>query len=436
MLSLDKAVKSISSCFESIKETGKSIFKKRAHDDYSEMTTVNNSSDENNTVDSETVLSEEKELDMAVDYLLQAVVKIQNAGRQTIKPGIMDNIANLEFLIQKIKKHDEAKTIGFFGAPKRGKSSLINLLLGADLMPVSAMPMSSVVIRVKHDRQHEKGMFTIEITKADGGFDGPYRNLPLNEAQVLLKNYGSHKGFLSNSVDTIEVTSNFENSKILENGGVLIDTPGAEVVFEKDSPKSDKDFAADSERALKILDSTHIVVFVERADYLQNKNAITLYNENLKHLRPLNVLNFKDEYHATSKTDDPIMIEVNKQNEMKEVMLSAYGVNLDRTICVSSKEASNSIKQGNEKLLEQSNLPRLEKNILKELQNLDPRIGLLTCLEELKKILSKISDENRDNALGIFKGGKLALYVFIDKTKAALPMVSQIAQEIYNEYFY
>lgn len=368
-------------------------------------------------------------------YLLQALVNIQKAceGLQ-IKPGIVDNIAGLVFLVQKIRKHGEPKTIGFFGAQKRGKSSLINQLLKIDLLPVSPIPMSAVAITIQHDESHAKDSYTIDINNADGTLNIT-RNISLDHAQLLLKTYGSHKGNMSEDVDYIVITSNFSDSKILENGGVLIDTPGAEVVFNEDSKKQDENNSNDAKRALNILSQTHIVIFVERADYLQSENSKQLFTENLKPLRPMCVINFKDSFSLDDADNitDSVIIEAKKQNKMREKMLQAYSINLDRTFCVSSKEAADAIKNNDMDLLAKSNLPILEDRILNELQNLDPEKGLITCLQELKKILSQIDKETVNK---IFPPAKRALSVFIEKSSknTVFQKATSLARGVYEKY--
>lgn len=207
--------------------------------------------------------------DDKTQFVLQALVKIKEACEdKKVKSGIIDNLSGVIFLAQKIRKYQDPKTIGFFGAQKRGKSSLINQLLRCDLLPTSPIPMSSVVIKVKHDSQHKPGKYTVMVINANGAIDTNI--VPLESAQTLLKEFGSHKG-VSDEVDTIEVTSNFTASKILEKGGVLVDTPGAEVAFSSNDAQGKNN--DDTARALNILQSTHIVIFVERADVMENFNS-------------------------------------------------------------------------------------------------------------------------------------------------------------------
>lgn len=364
--------------------------------------------------------------------ILQALVKIKNACiEKKVKHGIIDNISGTIFLVQKILKYNDPKTIGFFGAQKRGKSSLINQLLGCDLMPVSPIPMSSVVIEIQQDNALSSDEFTIDVIGTNGSFDTSV--VDLDSAQTLLQEYGSHKGKLSDEVDTIRVISRFQQSKILENGGVLVDTPGAEVAFEVNDDNNDED----AKRAIKILASMHIVIFVERADLMQSENSRQFFTNNLKPMRPLSVINWKDAFDLDSKyntiTDSDIR-ERQKQIRMREIMLKTYGVNLDRVMCVSSKEAAiaqKDINNINQDMLERSNLPNLEKRILGELSNLSPKNGLVTSLCELQKTLYQLDFET---AKEVFTGAKRPFFVIFQNIGCENQKLTQIAKNLYEQY--
>ena len=256
-------------------------------------------------------------------------------------------------------------------------------------------------------------------------------DVDLGSAQLLLTQYGSHKGCLSGEVDTITVTSNFADSRILENGGILVDTPGAEIAFDLDSSSEANE--VDAQRAINILSSTHIVIFIERADLMQSVNSKTFFMEHLKPMRPLSVINWKDAYCLDSKfkITDPIVAEKKKQSCMREIMLKTYGVNLDRVLCVSSKEAAEARKNGNHELLMKSNLLELENRILTELHNLNPENGLITCLQELKKNLSQLDPET---AREVFAQAQLPFYVMLQTATSEKSKIAEAAKEIYEYY--
>ncbi len=360
-------------------------------------------------------------------FLLQALKTIEDGCRANgVKPGIIENISGIIFLIQKIRKYNEPKTIGFFGAQKRGKSSLINQLLGCDLMPVGSIPLSSVEIKVKHESSHAEGAFTIDIIDMDGHLD-TNGNVDLASAQMLLMQYGSHRGGLSSGIDSITVTSNFNSSRILRDGGVLVDTPGAEDAFDPD--KSSADNTHDTNRAISILSSMHVVIFVERADQMQSYNSQQFFSANLKSMRPLNVVNFKDNYYLAGSLP-PELLEKTKQSRMTEIMLKTFGMNLDRILCVSSKEAATARKNKDKQLLMQSNVPALEERIVGELRNLDPKIGQRTCLVELEKNLAQIE---RETVRRIFRQAQRPFYVILNSENTP-NNITELARRIYEQY--
>lgn len=377
--------------------------------------------------------------------LLNAFVKIEEQlkNRSEVKQGVRDNISGIVYLAKKVVKRDTPKTIGIFGAQKRGKSSLINRLLGCDIMPVHTIPMSSVAIEIKHDGNMQDGKFDVVIENFVGKIENN-KNVDLNDAKTLLEQYGSHKNeSLSSDVETIKVKANFSDSKILKNGGILIDTPGAEKAFgrgagEELSPEdeptaNDKDY----KRAEKILQSAHFVVFVERADYAQSINSKEFFTKHIKPLRPLTVVNFKDTYELDSdkvKSKDPNFIERQKQNVLSKKMLENFGVNLGSVLCISCKEAAEAKEEDNEKKLELSNLPKLERRILAELDNLKPEVGLLTCLKELQQTLSLLEKELVQEVITKSRA-KVNFHVILSISENKEDdEIRKKVQEIYDEY--
>lgn len=218
----------------------------------------------------------------------------------------------------------------------------------------------------------------------------------------MLPQYGSHKeGNSSEGVDTIEVTGNFTDCKILEQGGVLVDTPGAELAFAED--KSTEENLRDARRAVNILRDMHLVVFVERADQIGSQNSQVFFSENIRQLRPLNVVNMKDKYDLDAKKlpedAEPLEIERCKERELRQGIMKSYAVNLERTLCVSCKEAKDAREDKehvDQQALELSNIPELERRILQDLESLKPEQGVYYCLSELQKILGQLElDEAR-----------------------------------------
>ncbi len=316
--------------------------------------------------------------------MLSAMVSVRKGAESAVKdklPGVLDNIDGTIFLLKRILRSDEPKNIGFFGAQKRGKSSIINHLLGVNLMPVSPVPMSSVIVRVKHDSSLQKGVYNIDITCRDGQMIS-HGNLPEESARSVVERYGSHRADdVSEDVDTIEIASNFAGVEILENGGILVDTPGAEMAFSEE--RSDERNKADAQRAEEELQHTHLVVFVERADYLQGAGGYQFFSKQIRQLRPLSVVSFKDKF-TVQDSGSAAVNESIKHQKLGTMMMSVYGINIERFSCVSCTEAESDA--------ELSGMPAMKRKILKELGNLGFDNGLRTCLVEFRKNMELVAN--------------------------------------------
>jgi len=245
-------------------------------------------------------------------------------------------------------------------------------------MPVGPVPKSSVVIKTKQDNNCKKDKFIIDIHRS-------FRPLQTQEpegveqASKVLEQYASHSGSQSENVDEVIVKSLFPDSKILKNGGVLVDTPGAEYVFpddDKDITKLEKSNKQDLNKALNILEDTEIILFVERADYLEGIKNYNFYEDRIQYLNPLNIVNFKDKFISEAK---------NKNDKTKDDLIakfvSTFGARFERTICASSKEAKNN--------KDKSNIQEIEDMIIDELNSLKPEVGIERCLNELRKYLKQ-----------------------------------------------
>lgn len=313
-------------------------------------------------------------------------IRKKYAQQQNASKGIL---ANLDALMRKLKiatRPGGPKDIGFFGAMSRGKSSLINALLGCDLMPVKALQTTSVVIKVKHsNRPHYK----VTIVEQCGKLD-THDNLTLNDAQATLQVFGTRSGNGGDSVDYIEVEGAFPDSKILKIGGVLVDTPGAEAAFEH----TDDDRNADEQnRAVRILEGTDVILFVEGADYLSSANSCTFFKNELSVFKPLIVVNKKDKFTpdipATQQNSDE-MIELAKLSQIKNEVLKVYHTNI--SACVSCTEAKKAREQGDSSLYERSRIPMLENLICQTFENLKPENIALHAMNELDAIIAQVGD--------------------------------------------
>ena len=356
-----------------------------------------------------------------VKNMAYAMMNVRQVAESVLKsemPGIIDNMDGTIFLLKKILRSDEPKTIGFFGAQKRGKSSIVNYLLGVELMPTGAIPMSSVIVRVKHDSSIQKDRYNIDVTERNGQLN-QQKDLSEEDARSVIESYGSHRNDeTSQDIDTIEVSSNFSGIEILEDGGILVDTPGVEMAFSDEG--ADEQNMADAERAECELQETHLVVFVERADYLEAGSGYQFFSKQIKQLRPLSVVSFKDKIEGAENVSAEVAESI-KQKKLGSLMMKVYGINLDRFACVSCEEANAAQREQDKEL---SGMLGLKRKILKELRNLGFEEGLWTSLLELEKSLKLVA---------MNRGKNVARQVFAPATLPFCVMKNDLASLVETE---
>ena len=85
-------------------------------------------------------------------YLATALKNIINNSKNILsneQQGIIDGFFTAKHLLKNAIEADQPNRIGLFGGQKRGKTTLINILIGVDLLPVSGKPMSSAVLEIE-----------------------------------------------------------------------------------------------------------------------------------------------------------------------------------------------------------------------------------------------------------------------------------------------
>gem|GEM_PF-1658220 len=107
---------------------------------------------------------------------------------------------------------DERFYLAVLGSFKRGKSTLINALLGLEVLPTGILPLTSVITRISFGKETQARVFfedgnSIEISASE------------------LESFTTEKGNPNNEKGVTEVQV-YVNNELLRQGVVLVDTPG------------------------------------------------------------------------------------------------------------------------------------------------------------------------------------------------------------------
>jgi Dynamin family len=127
------------------------------------------------------------------------------------------------------------------GAFKRGKSTVVNALLGTSVLPTGVLPLTSVVTRIRWGPRSTAGVRST---------DGSSRPIPVEELDAFVTetaNPGNHRGVVSAEV-RVPVD-------LLRSGGVIVDTPGVGSTL-----------AHNTDTTLRFLEDVDAAVFVTSPD--------------------------------------------------------------------------------------------------------------------------------------------------------------------------
>ena len=161
-------------------------------------------------------------------------------------------------------------TLAVIGQFKRGKTSLVNRILGDDILPVGIVPITAAVTRIRY--QQPDGTEQPDAAEQAAGTEQPdgaerpdaEQNTAAHSARVWLRNglceevpaqelhrYISEQENRNNELGVAEVEL-CTDADFLKDGLVLVDTPGVGSVHENNS-RSAYDFARESDGVIFML---------------------------------------------------------------------------------------------------------------------------------------------------------------------------------------
>jgi GTP-binding protein EngB required for normal cell division len=144
--------------------------------------------------------SQRLEIEKTGQTILEIANQTNNTGIADFTGEVLDKLSKEEFYLA---------ILGLF---KRGKSTLINALLGQQIVPTGVIPVTSVITRIRYGADlKSKIRFS----------DGTEKELPVES----LKEYVTEEGNPNNSKNVV-IADIYVPAAILKGGLILIDTPG------------------------------------------------------------------------------------------------------------------------------------------------------------------------------------------------------------------
>lgn len=262
--------------------------------------------------------------------------------------------ATIQGLLDKLRQNRFHLVV--LGAFKRGKSTLINALLGEALLPVAIVPLTSVVTILGYGEH-----LTIQVLFRDG------RRHQISREELV--DYITEKGNPQNQKGVLEVEITYP-SEYLKDGVRIIDTPGVGSVY-----------SHNTEIAYNYLPQVDAAVFVVTVD----PPLSAAEQEFLKDVREyvhklffvLNKIDYVEEADRREALD--FTTQVLKDN---------LGQNNVKLFSVSAKMALEGKSNERPEILAQSLLPQFEEYLRDFLYRSKGRVLLLSCVSNALKAIA------------------------------------------------
>ncbi|MGO9482073.1 MAG: dynamin family protein [Candidatus Kryptoniota bacterium] len=257
--------------------------------------------------------------------------------RQQLSASFPDLLSRLESIAAKIS--DEKFNLVVVGQFKRGKSTLINALVGENILPTAVVPLTSIVTILHHGTSEK-----ITVTFTDGHTETIERaRLPEYVTERLnpenVKNVGE-----------VDITLPCD---FLRNGVYLVDTPGVGSIY-----------AHNTDAATRFLPESDATIFLMTADQPLSIGEVEFLRNVREHVTKIFfVLNKVDLLSEAERREAAEFVNESLANEMEVTQNSI------KLFLVSSKSALLARKNAGEELEEKSN-PVLER-FNREFQSLE-----------------------------------------------------------------
>jgi len=241
------------------------------------------------------------------------------------------------------------------GQFKRGKTSLINALLGAEILPTAVVPLTSIATILKYGET-----FSIRVYFNDG------RVIEIERAS--LTQYVTEKGNPRNEKDVQEVVITYPSS-YLKDGVRLIDTPGVGSIYEHNT-----------DVAYQYLPKSDASLFLLSVDQPVSKAELDFLKDVKEYAHRIFFLQNKADYVSSEDLDESIAFS--------RKIIEEYMGREVKILPISAKLAIEGKLTGEKELLKKSFLPEFEGILNTFLMQEKGEVLLLSVTNNLLSLLS------------------------------------------------
>ncbi|MEJ2682982.1 MAG: dynamin family protein [Candidatus Sulfobium sp.] len=242
------------------------------------------------------------------------------------------------------------------GQFKRGKTSLINALLGADILPVAVVPLTSIVTVMKYGEE-----LNVVVTFNDG-------RVAAIEPESLTE-YVTERGNPKNGKDVSEVVITYP-SPYLKGGVQIIDTPGVGSVYQHNT-----------DVAYQYLPKCDAALFLLSVDQPLGRAELDFLRDVREYSDRIFFLLNKADYFSGADLRESI--------EFSRKVLAEAMEGEVRIFPVSAKLALEGKLAGNEELTAKSLLPRFSQVLNNFLMEEKGEILIVSVANNLLRLLSR-----------------------------------------------
>lgn len=283
----------------------------------------------------------------------------------SIKNGLMECIDEMlaiedvrgcpcEELREKLQK--ETFNLVVVGQFKRGKTSLINALLGDNILPVSVVPLTSIVTVMTYGEAQR-----VKVHFNDGNV--------IEIRPESLQDYVTEKGNPKNVKDVNEVVVTYP-SPYLNDGVRLVDTPGVGSVYQHNT-----------DVAYRYLPKSDAALFLLSTDQPLSRAEIDFLRDVREYSSKIFFLLNKADYFNDSELQESIEFS-------KGVLKDTLGVEV-RIFPVSAKLALEGKLAASEETLRRSGLPRFTRVLNEFLMSDKGKVLALSVANSLLRLISQ-----------------------------------------------